>query len=94
MAARVKQVASYVRRLVTSSDGKEVPEREVPPPTFLLIGSTGNGKSTLGNFLIDPADRNIFDEQLFRTARDSRPETQNVKIGLLDSIQMANHSSE
>ena len=41
------------------------------------MGSTGNGKSTLGNFLIDPdKDHIIGDKQTFRTARDNLPQTQ------------------
>ena len=54
------------------------PTDEDTPTTLLLIGSTGNGKSTLGNFLLDPRDRHIFKEQTFRTARDNKPETQSV----------------
>ena len=44
----------------------------------LLIGSTGNGKSTLGNFLIDPGDETLFDKQIFKTAQTNIPQTQNV----------------
>lgn len=46
---------------------------------ILLIGSTGNGKSTLGNFLINPEKDHIFGEQqTFKTARTNKPETQLV----------------
>lgn len=46
---------------------------------LLLIGSTGNGKSTLGNFLLNPDKEHIFgDQQTFVTARTNRPETQTV----------------
>ena len=46
---------------------------------ILLMGSTGNGKSTLGNFLIDPdKDHIIGDKQTFRTARDNLPQTQTI----------------
>ena len=45
----------------------------------LLIGSTGNGKSTLGNFLLNPNDDHIFGKkQSFKTAQTTRPETRNV----------------
>ena len=53
----------------------------------LLIGSTGNGKSTLGNFLVDPSEDKIFsrDHQHFKIAQTNRPETQNVSIGEIHS---------
>lgn len=47
-----------------------------PPLTILMIGSTGNGKSTLGNFLLDPREEHISgNNQIFRTARTNMPET-------------------
>ena len=47
--------------------------------TVLMIGSTGQGKSTLGNFLVNPDEKHIFadDDQTFRTARSNKPQTQN-----------------
>ena len=49
---------------------------------LLLIGSTGNGKSTLGNFLVDPNESHMFAEKTkFRMARSNRPETQDVSYG-------------
>ena len=46
---------------------------------LLLIGSTGNGKSTLGNFLVDPNESHMFAEKTkFQMARSNRPETQDV----------------
>ena len=45
---------------------------------LLLIGSTGNGKSTLGNFLIDPDDDHIFGTQTFPTSKSNVPETKSV----------------
>ena len=49
---------------------------------LLLIGSTGNGKSTLGNFLVDPNESHVFAEKTkFRMARSNMPETQDVTYG-------------
>ena len=46
----------------------------------ILIGSTGNGKSTLGNFLVNPEKEHIFGEQqTFKTARTNLPQTQLVE---------------
>ena len=48
--------------------------------SILLIGSTGNGKSSLGNFLLDPSDEHILGKNtIFRTARSNLPETQYVQ---------------
>jgi predicted GTPase len=47
--------------------------------SVIMIGSTGNGKSTLGNFLHNPDPHHMFDEQTFLTARDNKPQTQHVK---------------
>ena len=42
----------------------------------LLIGSTGNGKSTLGNFLFDPKYKN---KEHFEVGKDNLPKTQTCK---------------
>ena len=46
---------------------------------ILLIGSTGNGKSTLGNYLLNPNDEHISKKQTFVTARDNKPQTRHVQ---------------
>ena len=50
---------------------------------MLLIGSNGNGKSALGNFLLDPCDEeSLFnpDKQYFSTSSDLQPHTKETKV--------------
>ena len=51
----------------------------------ILIGSTGNGKSTLGNFLLNPADDHLFTKQTFAIAQDNKPLTQHVKAATTEA---------
>ena len=56
-------------------DGKSTPPDA--KLSVLLIGSTGNGKSTLGNFLLDPSGK--LERKPFKTAISNLPETQDVR---------------
>ena len=51
--------------------------------SILLLGATGNGKSTLGNYLIDPSEEHIDSGkgQTFTTAKSNYPQTKKVKSG-------------
>ena len=57
---------------------------------IFMIGSTGNGKSTLGNFLLNPEDDHLFRKQTFVTARSNMPQTHHVKAVSAD-IQVPGH---
>ncbi|XP_011408234.1 PREDICTED: uncharacterized protein LOC105315327 [Amphimedon queenslandica] len=48
--------------------------------TVLLIGSTGMGKSTFGNYLLDPDKKHMFQNPTFPMAKDSKSMTQEVKV--------------
>ena len=45
----------------------------------LLIGSTGNGKSCFGNYLLDPSEDHIENRKTFATAKTNLPQTQYVQ---------------
>lgn len=52
----------------------------------LLIGSTGNGKSTLGNYLLDP-DSHKPGGSFFKVAKNNLPQTQHSK-GLILTVKI------
>ena len=74
-------VSSSLGQGTRSYDGKPLTKSASSKHlSILMIGSTGNGKSSLGNFLIDPSDEHILGmNKVFRTARSSKPETQLVQ---------------
>ena len=38
------------------------------------------GKSTFGNYLLDPEEKHMYDRQTFAAATNNRPKTQDVKV--------------
>ena len=64
---------------------------------LLLIGSTGNGKSSLGNYLLHCKAETVDEDgrrdlqEIFRTARTNLPETKTVQVesNLEESPQLA-----
>ena len=84
------RLSAGVRGLhVSSSPVQESRSHDVKSPatsttpkalSILMIGSTGNGKSSLGNFLLNPSDEHILGRNtIFRTGRSNLPETQHVQ---------------
>ena len=63
-----------------------------PPSTatVLLIGSTGMGKSTLGNYLLDPDENHMYDNPAFAPGKGSKPMTQEVKVAS-KKVQIEGH---
>ena len=79
------------------ADQQFEPENDKLPsskPTVLLIGSTGNGKSTLGNFLMNPAFLGDPDDpgtrrEVFEMGTDNMPTTKDPKkesFALIDDV--------
>ena len=65
MAKRFKKYAQQLTHVTNTT----LPSKEA---TVLLIGSTGMGKSTLGNYLLDQ-------KECFETAKDNTPKTQKTQ---------------
>ena len=68
-SARYQKAREFFVQLIKDN---ALPKKEA---TVLLIGSTGMGKSTLGNYLLDPERK----DKSFATARHNRPETQSTQ---------------
>ena len=64
---------SFDRMALTNSE-----QHKVRLMSVLLIGSTGSGKSTLGNCLLGSTKKY---QEVFAIGRDGKPRTQNVKNG-------------
>uniref|UniRef100_A0A1X7STE0 AIG1-type G domain-containing protein n=1 Tax=Amphimedon queenslandica TaxID=400682 RepID=A0A1X7STE0_AMPQE len=66
------------------------PQPPFSTATVLLIGSTGMGKSTLGNFLLDPDEEHMCENPAFAPGKGSRPMTQEVKVAS-KKVQIEGH---
>ena len=86
--------------LLTAKEPQSLSQTTQPPPTapssamsVLLIGSTGMGKSTLGNFLLDPDEDHIVERPTFPPGEDNKPATQKVKV-VCRKVQIGDGRSE
>ena len=61
-------------------------QMKTSPMTVVLIGSTGNGKSTLGNFLLDPSEEHTLDDPTFPVGKTNKPETKYVTVKSMDGL--------
>ena len=78
--ARTTQVGTSASQMASGNQTSSQHQKRATPISIVMIGSTGSGKSTLGNFLLNPEDEHIgSNNQIFRTARTNKPETTQAK---------------